>query len=103
MGGSRLITPFQGILDAYIFERDDLLPRSKVEYQTTIQQFLVFLQERGVYELGVVGKGILKEYLAYIDNQGLSQATRRTKVMIVRSFFSWLKTAGFVAADAAQE
>lgn len=105
MGGSKqsLVEPFQGIMDAYIFERDDLLPRSKVEYETTIGQFLTFLESRGVYELGVVGKeGILKEYLTHLENQDWSQATRRTKVMIVRSFFTWLKEAGFVATDPAQ-
>jgi site-specific recombinase XerD len=52
-----------------------------------------------VYDLGLVGKSILKEYLAYIENQDLSKATRHTKMMIVRSFFTWLKEAGFVAAD----
>jgi hypothetical protein len=61
IGGSRLITPFQGILDAYIAERDDLLPRSKVEYETTVGQFLAFLQGRRVHDLGLVGKSNLKE------------------------------------------
>jgi hypothetical protein len=56
MRGSRLITPFQGIPDAYIFERDDLLPRSKVEYESTIGRFLAFLQSRECMTSGWLGK-----------------------------------------------
>jgi len=102
MGRSSLITPFQELLNAYIFERDDLLPRSKVEYETTIRQFLAFLQGRGVHDIGLVAKSSIKEYLTHLGNQDLSQVTQRTKVMIVRSFFAWLKEAGFVTADPAQ-
>ena len=100
--GSSFITPFQELLDAYIFERDDLLPRSRVEYETTIRQFLAFLHGRGVHDIGLVGKSSIKEYLAHLENQDLRQVTRRTKVMIVRSFFAWLKEAGLMTADPAQ-
>ena len=67
-----------------------------------VRQFLTFLQGRGVHDIGLVEKSSIKEYLIHLENQDLSQVTRRTKVMIVRSFFSWLKEARFIAADPAQ-
>ena len=97
MPSSPLIPPFQEALgnyrDGYMAARN-LAARSRVEYATGAAQFLAFLQEQGIRDLKRVGPNHIQAYLASLDRRGLAGVTRRKKLIILRTFFGWLKASG---------
>jgi site-specific recombinase XerD len=81
----------------------NLAERSRAEYELAVSQFLSFLQgELKVSKLGSIAPKHINAYLAQLDRRGLSGATRRQKLIIIRTFFNWLKTQGLMKANPAE-
>jgi site-specific recombinase XerD len=88
--------------EGYMAARN-LAARSRVEYETVAAQFLTFLQEDlGIGAVGQVGEKHVNAYLAHLDRLGLAGATRRRKLVILRTFFGWLKAQGVIEGNPAE-
>ncbi len=86
-----LIKPYQMALEGYKSTNKgarNLAARSRVEYETDIVQFLLFLQGLGVRDLKKIAPKHIHEYLAVLDKNGLAGATQRKKLTIIRTFLS---------------
>jgi site-specific recombinase XerD len=88
-----LIQPFQealeGYKDTYMGARN-LAPRSRVEYETDVIQFLLFLQDVGVKGFEKISPNHIRAYLSKLDKDRLEGVTRRKKLTIIRTFVGWL-------------
>ena len=106
MDTKQLIPPFREALEAYrvgYMAARNLAARSRKEYQADLGKFLFFLQEIGVESLERVGANHVEAYLADLDRQALAGVTRRRKLVIIRTFFDWLKNNGQLQANPAQK
>ena len=77
----------------------NLAERSRVEYSFGIRQFLQFLESIPVNQIGTVEPKHINAYLAELDRQGTSGVTRRKKLTIVRTLFSWLYANGDIQTN----
>ncbi len=80
----------------------NLAPRSRVEYKTAVGQFLFYLQSVNITDIKQIEPKHINSFLASLDRQGLAGATRRKKLIILRTFFSWLKGEGITRTNPAK-
>ena len=88
-----LIPYFKEALDEYkagYMAARNLAARSRVEYESDVAQFLLFLQGVGVQDLNKSEKKHIEGFLAELDHRELAGVTRRRKLMVIRTFMSWL-------------
>jgi site-specific recombinase XerD len=101
----QLASGFANILeqykDGYMAARN-LAPRSRVEYKTAVGQFLFYLQSINVTDIKQVEPKHINSFLASLDRQGLAGVTRRKKLIILRTFFSWLRAEGITKTNPAK-
>ncbi len=101
-----LIKPFLEALEGYratYMGARNLAPRSRVEYETDVVQFLLFLQSLGVKNFKKISPNHIRSYLAKLDKDGLEGVTRRKKLTIVRTFTGWLFDEGEITSNPAKE
>ena len=55
-----------------------------------IKGFFTFLTERGIQSLNEVDRALLRDYLAYLMEQGLAKASIARKLSAIRSFYRYL-------------
>lgn len=92
-----LIKPFQEALEGYkstCMGVRNLAARSRVEYETDVLEFLLFLQSLGVRDLKQIAPKNIQTYLAMLDKYGLAGVTRRKKLTISHTFLGWLLDQG---------
>lgn len=97
---------FQKVLDEYIdgyMRARNLAERSRVEYSYGIRQFLSFLESIPVKRIEEVEVKHINSYLAHLDRQGVSGVTRRKKLIIVRTLFSWLYANGEIKTNVGKQ
>ncbi|MFC1934293.1 tyrosine recombinase XerC [Chloroflexota bacterium] len=68
-----------------------------------IKGFFAFLTERGIKSLSEVDRAILRDYLAYLMEQGLVKASIARKLSAVRSFYRYLVREEIVAVSPVQK
>lgn len=93
---------FQQILNNYVdgyMRARNLAERSRVEYSLGIRQFLHFLENIHIDRIGEVEPKHIHGYLAELDRQGASGVTRRKKLIIIRTLFSWLYINGEIKSN----
>ena len=77
----------------------NLAERSRVEYSFGIKQFLQFLESIHVHHIGDVEPKHINAFLAELDRQNASGVTRRKKLTIIRTLFSWLYANGDIKTN----
>lgn len=97
---SELAKALEEFESGYMAARN-LAPRSRVDYRTDALQFLEYLGESGLKDLGQVGPNHINGYLAEMDRANFAGVTRRRKFIVVRALFKWLTAAGVVANNPA--
>lgn len=93
---------FSHILDEYkhgYMAARNLAERSRVDYETDLVQFLAFLQRLYIHDVVEIEAKHVTAYLAELDRQKLKGSSRRRKLTVIRTFFSWLKEAGRISYD----
>jgi integrase/recombinase XerD len=81
----------------------DFAPRTRREYLTDLRQLDDYLLTAGVKTIEEVKRIHLERFVASLDHQALTPSTRRRKVAAVRSFFQFLKQAGYRIGNPAAE
>lgn len=99
---TKLNPHFQQVLNEYVdgyMRARNLAERSRVEYSFGIRQFLSFLESIPIQQIGEVEPKHINAYLAELDRQGVSGVTRRKKLTIIRTLFSWLYANGEIKTN----
>jgi len=103
----------QGLLTAFIdylkLERN-ASPHTLRGYEGDLRQFLNFLEEKGRIfpasegspSLGWVDSLVIRAYLAYLHERGVSRSSIARKLGAIRSFFKYLCREGVVASNPAR-
>src|SRR6266571_1263322 len=78
-------------------------PLTLTAYKTDLMQVFQWLAENDVTVTtpGLVTRGDVNEYLAYLSSQGRSGVTRARKLAALKSFFTYLKDENVVTASPA--
>ncbi len=82
----------------YLRVEKGLAPNSVAAYRLDVSQFLDFLDERGIPDLGAVDKPLLLEFLQTLYAR-LSPRSIRRKIVSLRSFFRFLLLDGYLQSD----
>ena len=94
MKSDKLIEPFAKALEDYregYMAARNLAPKTRVDYENDIVQFLEYLQEVKIKDLTKVEKRHVMGYLAELDKKQLTGLTRRRKLVVIRGLFDWLR------------
>lgn len=91
----------QKYAEIYMAARN-LAERSRREYERDIFQFLVFLQDIHILDFNKVESKHIQAYLASLDTHHLAGVTRWKKLVIIRTFFDWLKASDEVLTNPAR-
>ena len=97
-----LIPHFKKTLDEYkagYMAARNLADRSRIEYENDVAQFLLFLQGVGFQDLNKIGKRHIEGFLADLDRRKLAGVTRRRKLMVIRTFMSWLHSNDYIKSN----
>lgn len=80
----------------------NMAPRTRAEYSRDLEEFIAFLETRcGLSHAQSVELKHLEEYLAHLDQRGLSGASRRRRAASMRSFFGFLEGHGYTVSNVA--
>lgn len=89
----KLNKQFAEVLDdfesGYMAARN-LAPRTRIDYRSDVLQFLEYLQQSNVPDLGKVAPKHISDFLSLLDRRKLAGSTRRRKFIVVRTLFRWL-------------
>jgi integrase/recombinase XerD len=100
---ARELSPrFQLYLDAYEAEHlpaRNYAAETRVIYAAEVGFFLIFIEKLGLKDLKKIGRRHIESYLAQLDRKKYAVATRRRKLSVIKSFFSWLRVSKIIAAD----
>jgi site-specific recombinase XerD len=103
---ARLSLRFQQYLDAYEAEHlpaRNYTAETRAIYAAEVGFFLVFVEKVGLKDLKQVERRHVEGYLAQLDRKDYAVATRRRKLSVIKSFFSWLAVTKIIAADPAAD
>ena len=93
-------TPYSELLESYksgYMAYRNLAENSRRAYELAVHQFFEFLEDCKIYDIRKVGAANINAYLASLDRLGRSGATRRQKLIIIRTLFGWLKSEEVIA------
>ena len=76
--------------------------RTREEYQSDLEDFLEFLEQKEINRVGEIGLPIVERYVAQLEEKGLASLTRKRKVVAVRSFLSFLYQDGYISTNIAK-
>jgi integrase/recombinase XerD len=77
----------------------NLADRTREEYSNDLIALINFLEQIGVHNTGAVSIISIDQYLAKLDELGLSGSTRKRKAITYRSFLSFLFRDGYISND----
>lgn len=81
----------------------NLAPRTRVEYRNDIEGLVAFLQQANVYRVGEIRVSNIDGYLAHLEGQGMSGATRKRKAITFRAFLAFLYRHGHISHDISRQ
>jgi integrase/recombinase XerC len=86
--------------DIYMASRN-FAERTREEYFNDLEDLLKFLEQLGTKEIKNLEQIQLIRYLAELDRRGLAGVTRKKKVVVIRSFLSYLYQSGYLKINLA--
>ena len=72
--------------------------RTREEYQNDLENFVEFLERRGITRVGELALLIIERYVAHLEEKGFASLTRKRKVIAIRSFLSFLYQDSYIYA-----
>ncbi|OGD07652.1 hypothetical protein A2899_02815 [Candidatus Amesbacteria bacterium RIFCSPLOWO2_01_FULL_49_25] len=73
--------------------------RTRVEYANDIEDLTSFVEQNGIHRVGMITLPTVERYLAELDRRGIAGATRKRKVVSIRSFLTFLYQDGYIATN----
>ena len=103
---AKLSPRFQQYLDVYEAEHlpaRNYAAETRVIYASEVGFFLVFIEKLGLKDVKIIERRHIESYLAQLDRKEYAVATRRRKLSVIKSFFSWLKVSKIIAEDPSKD
>ena len=98
MGEMTLQTALDEYKNIYMPYRN-FADRTRVEYLNDLEDWTTFLAKAGIYYVKDLGLPIIERYVAYLEQKEFAGSTRKRKVVVIRSFLSFLYQDGHITAD----
>jgi len=73
--------------------------RTRVEYLNDLEDLIGFLQKSGIDHVKDLGLPIIERYVAYLEQLEFAGSTRKRKVVVIRSFLSFLYQDGHITTN----
>lgn len=77
--------------------------RTREEYQNDIEDFVGFLEQKGINRVGELELPIIERYVAHLEERGIAGLTRKRKVVAIRSFLSFLHQDHYIHTNIANK
>jgi integrase/recombinase XerD len=77
--------------------------RTREEYQNDLNDFVGFLEQRGILHVGNIGIPNIERYAAHLEEKGFAGLTRKRKIVAIRSFLSFLYQDGYIETNLAKK
>lgn len=81
----------------------NLAARTRIEYLNDLQGFIDFLTKGGAHRVEEIAIRQVDRYLAWLEDQGLTGATRKRKAITFRAFLSFLYRQEYVSQDISRQ
>lgn len=82
--------------EAYLVKVKRASSNTTVSYLRDIKQFAQWMAEKAKLEIGDATQTHIRQYLAYLEDEGRSSATMSRVLASLRSFFTYLIASGFL-------
>lgn len=76
--------------------------RTRVEYQNDLEDFIDFLGKSGITTVKQLKLQVIERYVAGLERRGYASLTRKRKVVIIRSFLTFLYQDGYIDINIAK-
>ena len=76
--------------------------RTRVEYLNDLQDLTAFLAKAGIHLVNDLGLPIIERYVAHLEQMEFADSTRKRKVVVIRSFLSFLYQDGHITTNIAK-
>jgi len=77
--------------------------RTRVEYTNDLEDFGGYLEKSGINHVREIQLPIIERYVADLEQRGFASLTRKRKVVVVRSFLSFLFQDRYIVTDIAKK
>jgi integrase/recombinase XerD len=75
--------------------------RTRVEYLNDLEDLTAFLAKSGIHYMKDLGLPIIERYVAHLEQMEFAGSTRKRKVVVIRSFLSFLYQDGHITTNIA--
>src|SRR5687767_9013478 len=76
--------------------------RTRVEYLNDLEDLVGFLEKSGINHVKEIGLPVIERYAASLEQRGFASVTRKRKIVVIRSFLSFLYQDGYIASNIAK-
>jgi integrase/recombinase XerD len=76
--------------------------RTREEYLNDLRDFVEYAEERGIKQVEALGLPIIERYVAHLEQNLFASQTRKRKVVVIRSFLSYLYQEGYIHTSIAK-
>ncbi len=77
--------------------------RTRVEYLNDLEDLTAFVAKAGIYHVKDLGLPIIERYVAHLEQKEFAASTRKRKVVVIRSFLSFLYQDGHITTNIAKK
>src|SRR5260221_8071746 len=77
--------------------------RTRVEYLNDLEDLTAFVAKAGIYHVKDLGLPVIERYVAHLEQNELAGSTRKRKVVVIRSFLSFLYQDGHITTNIAKK
>jgi site-specific recombinase XerD len=102
MGGVTLQKALDEYKNIYMPYRN-FAERTRVEYLNDLEDLTAFLAKTWIEQVKDLGLPIIERYVAHLEQREFAGSTRKRKVVVIRSFLSFLYQDGHITTDIAKK
>jgi integrase/recombinase XerD len=76
--------------------------RTRVEYLNDLENLTTFAAKAGIHYVSDLGLAIIERYVAHLEQKQFASSTRKRKVVVIRSFLTFLYQDGHITTNIAK-
>lgn len=98
-GEFRVMNGFLDEYEIYLTDEKQLSPNTLECYMRDIHQYIIFLEDRELYDIRATKISHIQEYMDNIKKQGVSSSTILRKLSSLRSYYGFLMQKNYIKED----
>jgi len=98
-GEFRVMNGFLDEYEIYLTDEKQLSPNTLECYMRDIHQYIIFLEDRELYDIRSTKISHIQEYMDNIKKQGVSSSTILRKLSSLRSYYGFLMQKNYIKED----